>query len=125
MALDFGGARAQFDNMKGGVVIEARDGAKIVLFTVDQRALADLEGIASTSPGALDLPPLKWSSLRYGFGEGGTGNGKEKTYARRDRREAKAGRCAYGPGAAGCRDRAIDRGNGGYVLIGGAMNTAD
>jgi hypothetical protein len=53
MPLDFGGARAQFDNMKGGVVIEARDGAKVVQFTVDQRALADMEGIASTSPGAL------------------------------------------------------------------------
>jgi hypothetical protein len=53
MALDFGGARAQFDNIKGGVVIEARDGAKTVLFTVDQSALADLEGIAGTSPGAL------------------------------------------------------------------------
>jgi hypothetical protein len=53
MALDFGAARAQFDNMKGGVVIEVRDGAKTVHFTVDQRALADLEGVTSTSPGAL------------------------------------------------------------------------
>jgi hypothetical protein len=45
----------------------------------------------SKSPAYGDLPPLKWSSLKYGFGEGGTGDGKEKAYGRRDRREAKAG----------------------------------
>jgi Protein of unknown function (DUF1488) len=53
MALDFLGARAQFDNVKGGVVVEAHDGPKVVHIVIDQRALADLEGVSSTSPGAL------------------------------------------------------------------------
>lgn len=64
----------------------------------------------------VDLPPLKWSSLKYDFGEGGTGNGKEKAYGGRDRHETETGRCADRPGAAGGGGRAIDRGNGSYVL---------
>jgi|GEM_PF-5052514 len=53
MALDFGAGRAHFDNVLGGVVVEAKDGARTIQIVIEQRAIADLEGVSSTSPGAL------------------------------------------------------------------------
>lgn len=53
MALDFGAGRAQFDNVQGGVVVEAKDGARTIQIVIEQRAIADLEGVTSTSPGAI------------------------------------------------------------------------
>ena len=38
-----------------------------------------------------ELPPLKWSSLRYGFAMKEDNNGEEETYGRRDRFEAASG----------------------------------
>jgi hypothetical protein len=36
---------------------------------------------AEIDPDSLrDLPPLKWSSLKYDFGRGGYGDGKEAAY---------------------------------------------
>ena len=49
---------------------------------------------------ALDLPPLKWSSLKYGFHEEDLDpHGKEETHGGGDCSEASAGRCADGTGA--------------------------
>ena len=48
-----------------------------------------------------DLPPLKWSSLKYGFDQGGQDDGKEEAHSRRDCSEASTGRCADGTGQAG------------------------
>jgi hypothetical protein len=53
MALDFGAGRAQFDNVQGGVLVEAKDGTRTIHIIVEQRAIADLEGVANTSPGAI------------------------------------------------------------------------
>ena len=51
--------------------------------------------IASTlavyAAAAAELPPLKWSSLRYGFAMKEDNNGEEETYGRRDRFEAASG----------------------------------
>ena len=49
-----------------------------------------------------DLPPLKWSSLKYGFDRGGQDDGKEEAHSRRDCSESSAGICADGTGQAGC-----------------------
>ena len=38
-----------------------------------------------------DLPPLKWSSLRYDFAMKEDNDGKEEAHSRRDRREAASG----------------------------------
>ena len=63
-----------------------------------------------------DLPPLKWSSLKYDFDGGGYRDGEEEAYGGRDRCEASAGRCADGAGAAGGGRGPSDRCDGGYVL---------
>ena len=59
-----------------------------------------------------DLPPLKWSSLKYYFDRGGNGDGQEEAYGGRDRCKASAGRCDDGAGSAGGGRGPIDRRNG-------------
>ena len=51
-----------------------------------------------------DLPPLKWSSLKYIFRMEDEIDGKEEAYSGRDCCEASAGRCADGarPAGSGC-----------------------
>src|SRR5262249_53594339 len=63
-----------------------------------------------------DPPPLKWSDLRYVFDIQEDCNGKEAIQARRDCREAAAGRCSglAGPEYAGRNPP--DRGERGDVL---------
>jgi hypothetical protein len=53
MPLDFGAGRTHFDNVLDGIVVEARDGSRTVQIVIEKRALADLEGVANTTPGAL------------------------------------------------------------------------
>ena len=46
---------------------------------------------ANPAIAAADLPPLKWSSLKYYFDRGGYGDGQEEAYGGRDRCQASAG----------------------------------
>jgi PRC-barrel domain len=63
-----------------------------------------------------DLPPLKWSSLKYDFRTEDKIDGKEEAYGRRDRREASTSRCADGTGPAGGGRGPRDRRDGSNVL---------
>ena len=59
-----------------------------------------------------DLPPLKWSSLKYYFRMEDDVDGKEEAYSGRDRCEASAGRCADGARPAGGGRGSSDRSYG-------------
>ncbi len=63
------------------------------IFVALETWLTPLEGWIVDLLGARrgDLPPLKWSSLKYNFDRGGCGDGQEEAYGGRDRCEASAG----------------------------------
>ena len=68
--------------------------------------------IKRAAPVGGDLPPLKWSSLKYIFRMEDEIDGKEEAYSGRDCCEASAGRCADGTRPAGCRRGSSDRSYG-------------